>query len=60
MTNQKTEHLSSYSVRMGELIDAKKEAPKGKLQMIKVGKKDGRPSVLQKLENYKKAKGVMS
>nr|WP_297769152.1 hypothetical protein [uncultured Butyrivibrio sp.] len=60
MTNQKTEHLSSYSVRMGELVDAKKAAPRGKKQMIKKGKKDGRPSVLQKLENYKKAKGVIS
>lgn len=60
MIDQKTEHLSSYSVRMGELVDAKKEAFQGKKQMIKKGKKDGRPSVLQKLENYKKAKGVIS
>ena len=53
-----TSRLSNYSFRMGEVVDAKKKALKKK-QMIKKGKTDGRPSVLQKLENYKKAKGVI-
>ena len=53
-----TSRLSNYSFRMGEVVDANKKAQKKK-QMIKKGKIDGRPSVLQKLENYKKAKGVI-
>ena len=53
-----TSRLSNYSFRMGEVVDANKKAQKKK-QMIKKGKTDGRPSVLQKLENYKKAKGVI-
>ena len=53
-----TSRLSNYSFRMGEVVDARKKARKKK-QMIKKGKTDGRPSVLQKLENYKKAKGVI-
>ncbi len=52
--------LSGYSYRMGELVDTSRKNAPGKKQMIKKGKRDGRPSVLQKLENYKKAKGVMS
>ncbi|WP_035765103.1 hypothetical protein [Butyrivibrio sp. NC2002] len=52
--------LSSYSFRMGEVIDARKKAAAKKKQLIKHGKKDGRESVLQKLENYKKAKGVLA
>ena len=55
-----TNRLSSYSFRMGEVVDAKKKAAKKKKQLIKRGKTDGRDSVLQKLENYKKAKGVLA
>ncbi len=55
-----TDRLSNYSVRMGEVVDAGKKISHKKKQMIKKGKIDGRPSVLQKLENYKKAKGVIS
>ncbi|SDB04396.1 hypothetical protein [Butyrivibrio sp. INlla16] len=55
-----TDRLSNYSVRMGEVVDAKKKTSRKKKQMIRKGKTDGRPSVLQKLENYKKAKGVIS
>ena len=55
-----TNRLSSYSFRMGEVVDAKKKAAKKKKQLIKRGKIDGRDSVLQKLENYKKAKGVLA
>ena len=55
-----TDRLSNYSVRMGEVVDAGKKITHKKKQMIKKGKTDGRPSVLQKLENYKKAKGVIS
>ena len=54
-----TNRLSSYSFRMGEVVDAKKKAAKKKKQLIKRGKIDGRDSILQKLENYKKAKGVL-
>ena len=52
--------LSSYSFRMGEVVDAKKKAAKKKKQLIKRGKIDGRDSILQKLENYKRAKGVLA
>ncbi|SFQ22949.1 hypothetical protein SAMN04487928_12516 [Butyrivibrio proteoclasticus] len=55
-----TNRLSSYSFRMGEVVDAKKKEAKKKKQLIKRGKTDGRDSVLQKLENYKKAKGVFA
>ncbi|MBE5837525.1 hypothetical protein [Butyrivibrio sp.] len=55
-----TNRLSSYSFRMGEVVDAKKKETKKKKQLIKRGKTDGRDSVLQKLENYKKAKGVLA
>ena len=55
-----TNRLSSYSFRMGEVVDAKKKVAKKKKQLIKRGKIDGRDSVLQKLENYKKAKGVLA
>ena len=58
--SQITDRLSNYSVRMGEVVDAGKKTAHKKKQMIKTGKTDGRPSVLQKLENYKKAKGVIS
>lgn len=55
-----TNRLSSYSFRMGQVVDAKRQEARKKKQQIKHGKKDGRESVLQKLENYKKAKGVLT